>query len=115
MTIKQAIEQVDAQAHNSATEGEKRRWLSTLDGLALTLIHGAGAEFGGYDDAPDQTGLKIPAPFDDVYLHYLEAKIHYQNGDFARFNNANAMFTAAWQRYAASCLRENAGGKYQFF
>ncbi len=115
MTINQAIQTINAQKHNDLSVEEKVRWLSALDGMALTLIDGAGGDFGGYEDAPLTTQLIIPAPFDDVYLYYLEAKIDYINGDFTRFNNANAMFTDAWQRYAAHCLREKAGGKHQFF
>lgn len=101
MSIIEAINQVDAQIHNTCTEAEKRGWLSTLDGLVQALLFGAQEAFSGYGESDEDTQLKIPAPFDEVYLYWLEGKIHYANGDFTRFNNANAMFAGAWQRYAA--------------
>lgn len=108
MTLSEAINLVDASLHNTCTQEEKIRWLSTLEGLAQVLLFGAGATFDGYDSAHLDAALKIPVPFCEVYLFWLEAKIHYQNGDFTRFNNANAMFRTAWQRYAAFVHRSSA-------
>ncbi len=106
MTLLEAINQVDAQTHNTCTIPEKIGWLSTLEGLAQALLFGAA--FDGYKLTETNAELKIPAPFDEVYLYWLEAKIHYANGDFTRFNNCNAMFAAAWQRYAAFVHRSGA-------
>ena len=108
MTIKQATEHIDALAAGNASKAEVLFWLSALDGFVGTLL-GGGTAFSPYDEQTDpDTLLAIPAPFHEAYRFYLEAKLHYQNGDIARFNNANAMFLSLWQQYAAFLLR---GGK----
>ena len=101
MTINEAIEKLDAQKHNTCTREEKVAWLSELDGLTSKLLY--GRDFPGYGQADAQ--LQIPYPFDEAYLYYMESKIDYLGGEFTRFNNAYAMFRAAWQRYADSVIR----------
>ena len=46
-----------------------------------------------------RTVLLIPAPYDEVYLRFLEAQMDYANGEFERFNNSNAMYAAAWSAF----------------
>lgn len=112
MTLMEAISKVDAQKHNTCALLDKIGWLSQLDGLAGKLIAPAKGDFAGYDDeTPGDTELQIPAPFDEVYLYWLESKIDYLNGEISRFNNANAMFEAAWQRFAAFAHRQDTGKK----
>ena len=120
MTILEAIHQIDSQRHNTCTQAQKTAWLSSLDAMVAKLILepcNGPAEFAGYDDAtsPD-TPLLVPAPFDEVYRYWLEARIDYQNGEYSRYNNSNAMFDAAWQRYADYRNRTApAGGSSRFF
>ena len=33
-----------------------------------------------------------PAPYDGLYRHYVEAQIHYANGELERYNNAMALW-----------------------
>ncbi len=101
MTINEAIEKLDAQKHNTCPRAEKIAWLSELDGLTRKLLFGEDFPGYGQEDAP----LQIPFPFDSAYLYYMESKIDYQNGEFTRFNNAYAMFRAAWQKYADFVVR----------
>ena len=101
MTINEAIEKLDAQKHNTYTREQKVAWLSELEGLTRKLLF--GEDFPGYGEA--DALLLIPHPFAEAYLYYMESKIDYLNGEFTRFNNAYAMFRAAWQRYADSVIR----------
>lgn len=106
MKIIDAIEQVDAARHNTYGQEIKIEWLSRLDSMVKRLIvdthEGAeGVEFSGYNAATDtQTELLVPAPFDEVYLRWLEAQIDYSNGEYGKYNNAITMYQTAYDAYA---------------
>ena len=105
MTIREAISQVDANTGNTYTQKEKISWLSTLDQRVKTLIidthEGAeGVIFHGYEENTDpDTVLLVPEPFDDIYLRYLEAQIHYRNQEEDRCNNATDAYDALWAQF----------------
>lgn len=108
MTIIEAIEQVDLLKPNNYTQEDKIAWLSMLDGVIKTEIIDTheGAEdvaFNGYGvDISRDTVLLAPAPYDDVYVKWLEAQIDYANGELAKFNNSITMYNtayAAFERY----------------
>lgn len=105
MKIIEAINRTDSTKHNAYTQSEKVAWLSTLDSMVKRLVidtHNDGEDitFTGYDsDVDPETELLIPAPFDDAYLHWLEAKIDYANGEYSKYNNSIDMFNTAWTAY----------------
>ena len=105
MTIREAISQVDANAGNTYTQKEKIGWLSSLDQRVKAKIIDTheGAEdviFQGYSENTDpDTVLLVPAPFDDIYLRYLEAQIHYRNQEEDRCNNATDACHALWAEF----------------
>ena len=106
MTIKEAISQVDALLQNTYDYKDKVRWLSDLDWMVkreLVDTH-EGAEsvnFVGYDvDTDPDTVLLAPAPFDKMYLRYLEAQIHKHNEENTRWNNAIMLYNNEWQSFA---------------
>ena len=47
-----------------------------------------------------ETELLVPAPFDEVYLRWLEAQIDYANGEYDKYNNAILMYQTAYDGYA---------------
>lgn len=108
MKLREAIERIDSLKHNVFTQGEKVSWINQLDGMIKAHIidtHEGGEDvlFSPYDERDDMGGdLLVPAPFDSVYVHWLEAQIDYYNGEISRYNNSMAMFNeeyAAYQRY----------------
>ena len=105
MTIIEAINRTDALKHNTYTQSDKVKWLSELDSMVKRLIIDTheGAEevtFTGYDDSTDtNTELLVPAPFDEVYLRWLEAQIDYHNGEYGKYNNAILMYNTAYEAY----------------
>lgn len=107
MKIVEAINKIDSLMHNTYGQPDKVAWLSELDSDVKRLIIDTheGAEavtFTGYDDSTDlQTELLIPSPFDSVYLRWLEAQIHYHNGEYDRYNNAIVMYNTAFEAFAA--------------
>ena len=106
MTIMTAISRVDILKPNSYTEYEKVLWLSTLDGIIKKEIIDTheGSEsvvFEGYDnDTPTSQVLLVPAPYDDIYVKWLEMQIDYTNGEYGKYNNSREVYNAAYQAYA---------------
>lgn len=113
MTIIEAINQIDAKKPNTYEQQEKVRWLSTLDGHIKRIIidthEGAeDIEFTGYDDTTDvMSELLVPAPYDEIYLFYLESKIDYYNGEYNKYNNSVTMYNNAFSEYANYYNRSN--------
>ena len=111
MKIIEAINRIDALKHNTYTQSDKVRWLSTLDSMVKNHVidtHEVAEDvvFTGYDDNTDiNTELLIPAPYDEAYLRWLEAQIDYHNGEYGRYNNALDMFSTFYDGYKADYNR----------
>lgn len=113
MTIIEAINQLDSLKHNTYSQDDKVRWLSRVDWMVKRHIidtHAAAdnVTFTGYDEMTDiNTELLIPAPYDEVYLRWLEAQIDYANGEYRKYNNAITMFNTAFEDFAKYYTRNN--------
>lgn len=105
MTIINAINEIDALKPNTVPQSDKIRWLSQLDGRIKTEIidtHEGGeiSAFKGYDDnTPEETVLLVAAPYDIIYIHYLDAQIDYTNGETKRYNNSSSLYNNAYRDY----------------
>ena len=105
MKLREAIEQVDRNLVNVCTQKDKIAWLSQLDSRVKAKIIDTheGEEkvvFDGYDEKTDpDTELLVYAPFDEMYLRWLEARIHYANQEESRYNNAIATFEVLWMEF----------------
>ena len=105
MTIAEVISKVDSLKPNTYTPEDKVGWLSTLDARVKSQIidsHEGCCEspFHGYDSLLDQeTELLVPAPYDEMYLRWLEAMIDYHNSEDDRYNNAITLFNNAYEGY----------------
>ena len=105
MKIIEAINRIDSLKHNTYSNNEKLAWLSRMDSMVKRLIidtheDGEDITFTGYDDRTDlNTELLVPAPFDEIYLRWLEAQIDYTNGEYGKYNNAIVMFNTSWKEY----------------
>ena len=113
MKIIDAINRLDALVHNTYTQSDKVEWLSRLDTMVKKHIidthEGAeGVAFTGYDSNTDpQRELLVPAPHDEMYLRFMEAQIHYHNGEYDKYNNAILMFNTDWEAYQAFYIRNH--------
>ena len=113
MTIIEAISRIDVLKPNSYPQSEKIKWLSTLDGIIkneLIDTHDGGdtISFTGYNDNTLlTTELLVPAPYDEVYLYWLESKIDYYNGEMIKYNNSITMFNTAYSNYEKIYNRDN--------
>lgn len=105
MTIGEAIAKIDSLKHNTYSVEDKVEWLSRQDSMIKRLIIDTheGAEnvtFTGYDANTDvNTELLAPAPYDELYLRWMEAQIDYHNGEYEKYNNSITMYNAAFAAY----------------
>lgn len=105
MTISEAISRTDEVKPNAYNESRKILWLSELDGMIKSQIidthaDGESVSFTGYDtDTAVTTQLLVPAPYDVLYLRYLEMKIDYSNSEYGKYNNSMVMFNAAYSAF----------------
>ena len=123
MKIIEAIDQIDAQKHNTYSYREKVSWLNRLDGMVKRLIidtHEGGEDivFEGYTENTDpRTELLVPSPFDEIYIRWLETQIDYANGEYDHYNNSVAMYQTAYDGYRNWYNRNHMpkGGKIKYF
>ena len=105
MKIRDVLTQVNANLVNTYSQKEKIAWLSLLDQRVKIKIIDTheGAEnvkFNGYDEDTDlDTELLVPAPFDEMYLRWMESQIHYRNQEEDRCNNATDAFDVLWAEF----------------
>ena len=107
MTPNKAIEIIDKLRPNSYGEEDKLRWINELDGMVQRLVIQTD-EIKQYSYPEDMDKeLLIPAPFDDVYTLFLEAKIDYHNREYANYNNSAMMFESQFSEYKKAYIREH--------
>ena len=100
MTISEALRRVDALRHNTFSQEEKIRWLAQVDSQIwedLVCTHEGAEEkaFRAYDaQTPLDQQLLAPPPYDELYLHYLEAQMDYYYGEADRYNRSMGMYRA---------------------
>ena len=105
MRINEAIHRLDSLIFNTYKPDDTVEWLSRLDNMVKQQIIDTheGAEsvsFSGYTaDTPLDTVLLVPAPYDEIYLRWMEAQIDYYNGEYDKYNNAIIMFNTAFEAY----------------
>ena len=123
MTIMDALYRIDELKPNSYSQPEKIKWLSSLDGTIKSEIidtheGGENVVFNGYsEDADLTTVLLVPAPYDDIYLRWLEAQIDYANGEYGKYNNSITLYNTAYAAFSNHYNRTHMpiGKKFKFF
>ena len=105
MKIIEAIHKTDELKPNTFSQEQKVAWLSRLDHMVKTQVidmHAGGeaVTFTGYDGQTDvQTELLAKAPFDEIYLRWMEAQIDYHNGEIKRYNISMSMFNTEYEAF----------------
>lgn len=123
MTIIEAINRIDSLKPNSYSTEDKIAWLSIVDGEVKENIINTheGSDkvtFNGYtENTPLDTVLLVPAPYDDIYIKWLEAQIDYANGETKRFNNSIIMYNTAYSAFSRYYNRNHMpiGATIKFF
>lgn len=123
MKLIDAINGIDSIKPNTYSQQEKIRWISILDGNIKKEIIDTheGAEnvtFNGYDNNTDiSTELLVPAPYDDIYIRWLEMQIDYANADLVKYQNSMTLYNNAYSNFEKYYNRNNMpkGKKFKFF
>ena len=107
MTPNKAIETVDRVKINPYSEEDKLMWINELDGMVQRLVfqNDTVKQYSCPEDM--DTELLIPAPFDDCYALFLEAKIDYYNREYANYNNSAMMFESQFNEYKKDYIRHH--------
>lgn len=105
MNLGEAINGINKLKPNGYDQSQKIAWLSTLDGIIKKEIidtheGGENIEFNGYDEKTNLlTELLVPAPYDDIYIRYLEMQIDYANGEYGKYNNSKVMYNEIFSAF----------------
>ena len=111
MTALDIISRADALIPNAVPEGEKKRWVAEAEWLVEMSLNPKGEPPSRY--LPEDYQLKIPFPWDGLYLHYLEMRLYYFQGEIARHNQAKALYEAVYDGYRDYCNRSRLPGERQ--
>lgn len=123
MTIMDVLYRIDEMKPNVVSQEEKIKWISTLDGIIKSNIidtheGGENVVFNGYKEDVDlKTELLVPAPYDDIYLRWLEAQIDYASAEIAKYNNSLVAYNDAFALYQNYYNRTHMpkGAKFKYF
>lgn len=113
MTIAQQIALTNKTIPNTYPSEIKIAWLSTLDHMIYNELIKAheGEEsivYNGYDESTSEdTELLAKEPYSEIYGYWLEAKIHYYNGESERYANAITMFNSVYSEFAKRYVKEH--------
>ena len=102
LTAQQVLTQVDDLLPNAYETDCKRRWLTQAEGFVVREIlnaHDGGESIAVPEMLHDNDEMRVPAPYDELYRYYVEAQIHYANGEMARYNNASTAWNNAFLTY----------------
>ena len=99
MKISEAITMLDRQKVNTFDTEEKLGWINELEWrikreIIDTHEQGELYPFDGYagEESLEQQ-LLAPAPWDMVYVRWMEAMIDYRNGESERYENSRILST----------------------
>ena len=123
MTLMEAITQADETNRNAYSRKQKILWLSRVEAMVygdVISAHDGGEniQFSGYDEHtnPD-TVLIMQQPYDECYIHYLQAQVYYANDEIDRYNRAMTMFNSLFDAFKGSYKKSHAPkgcGRFRF-
>ena len=102
MTIQLCMAMVDTVLPNYVDKGVKCRWLGEIEGkVRVELLGQEPEDTSPFDNATSvDLELTVPHPYDQLYWLYVMAMIHFVTGETARYEQAAALFNAAYRDFA---------------
>ena len=110
MTIKEAIDAIDAIKPNAFDNATKTRWLQHCEGRVQTeiLLHDY-VEVLRYSWPEDKDAeLLVEPPYDGIYPAYLAAMIDLANGEYEKYANSMTVYNSelrAFERWFSAKYR----------
>ena len=123
MTLIEAITQADDTNKNAYSRRQKITWLSRVEAMVKNDVIDAheGADeihFTQYDEkTPIDTVLIMPQPYDECYIHWIQAQVHYANEETDRYNRSMTMFNALFDDFKSFWKKNHAPkglGRFRF-
>lgn len=120
MTVKQAIDSIDALKPNAFSNDQKTAWLNICEGkLQTEVLLWDPAEVVQYGYAADKNKeMLLDPPYDQLYMDYLAARIDLANGEYEKYQNSQTVFNAGWtdfkQWFIAKYRPADRPGIYQY-
>ncbi len=109
MTVNECLEIVEPLSPSAVGTDIRLRWLSELEGKIRVELLGESVEGQSMLTADDgEEELIAPHPYDQMYWMYLLAMLFCASGEVARYENAAALFNAAYMGYAKLVKRGDA-------
>ena len=110
MTAGQVLTRVDSLLPNAYTREEKLRWLLQAEGTIIReVLRPVARETSVPEGLEESTALTAGTPYDGLYDLYVQAQIHYADGDMARWNNAMTLWNRGVEALQAETLRKSGG------
>ena len=108
ITAGQVVARVDASVPNPYPMQDKLRWLTEAEGLVRREIFGSTGELLPLrEDSP----LTAPMPYESLYERFVEAQLHYAQGELDRYNSAAAAWNGTFLAYKDFVSRTAQPGK----
>ena len=104
MTVSEAIARLDNRKFNTYSKDDKIGWLSAIDARVKKIMESHegddGIPFAAYRvDEDMHKELLVQSPFDDLYIHYMEAQIDLGNGEGDGYNAAIILYNALFNEF----------------
>ena len=107
MKVRNAIEEADTLKVNMYPTEIKIKWLRRLELRIKREIIDTHKYNEGEEEitVPDEDGFDLESdlivgePWSEMYVHWLEAQIDYNNMEYDGFNAANAMFESVFESF----------------
>ncbi len=115
MTIRECLDKVEKLKPNDFEDCILVSWLSDLDAAIFDEVictHEGGEveSFDGYDEGTDvdATVLLAKSPDEEMYIHWLIAKIEMHYGELNRYANSYTLYNQAYRAFANRYNRSHA-------
>lgn len=123
MKISEAIAKANEYVPNTIDQKTIIDWLSNLDWQIKTEVldnYTDEIEYNGYDGDTDlsATDLLVSAPYDELYIRYLEAMIHRFYDEMTKYNNCIVEYNTIYSRFKANynkTHKHKGATRYKFY
>ena len=105
MTVNEALIQTDRYIPNRIDEREKLLWLSRVESRIIDEVHARYPElvrsegFTGFTADDKERQLCVPMPYDELYVHFLAAKIQLRLHEQRHYNNEVFLYNSLLKDY----------------
>lgn len=101
MTIKSLIDKVQEEKPNTFTD---KKMLSFINEIEADVMDQLCEDLEPYEEV-DDTELRVPAPYDRLYVSYLKAQVDYALEEYASYQNNAAQHTQDFRDFVDWVVR----------